>query len=251
MNAKKGRIFNIQKFCLHDGEGIRTDVFFSGCNLRCAWCANPECRLPAGHPADKSREMSAEEIVREALKDKVFYDKSGGGVTLTGGEVLCQAEFAAELARALRAAGIHVAAETAACAEEETFRAFARETDFLFVDCKHYDEQKHVAGTGASNAPVLRNLAWLAREGREHCARIPVIPGYNDGAEDAEKFAALFARLGTPRVQILPFHQLGEKKYADYGMEYACRGLRQLHKEDLIPYAKILGAGGLPVQIGG
>lgn len=160
---ESGYIFDIQKFCLHDGDGIRTNVFFSGCNLRCLWCANPESR-PSSHSGENNaRKMTVGEVVGEVLKDKAFYDKSGGGVTLTGGEVFLQLGFAEKLCTALRKEKIHIALETAGCVPQRDFAALCDLADFVFIDCKHYDEAKHVAGTGVSNAPILRNITWLAR----------------------------------------------------------------------------------------
>ena len=249
--GKIGYLFNIQKFCLHDGAGIRTDLFFQGCSLHCAWCANPESRLPLGDPRCEARAYTVEEVVREALKDKPFYDKSGGGVTLTGGEVFAQQDFAEALCGALHAEGISVAMETAACVSAERFAALAERTDFVFADCKHYDSARHRAGTGAGNERILRNIAWLAGSGIPHCIRIPVIPGFNDSPADARGFCALFEKLGVREVQLLPFHQLGERKYADLKLDYAYAGLPQMHEEDLIRYRKIFEECGIHTAIGG
>ena len=246
-----GYIFDIQKFCLHDGDGIRTNVFFSGCNLRCLWCANPESR-PSSHSGENNaRKMTVGEVVGEVLKDKAFYDKSGGGVTLTGGEVFLQFGFAEKLCTALHKEKIHIALETAGCVPQRDFIALCDLADFVFIDCKHYDEAKHVAGTGVSNAPILRNITWLARSGKACCVRIPVIPAYNDKTEDAQAFCELFQTLGVRRVQLLPFHQFGEKKYENLGLDYAYRGVPQLHKEDLHDYLKIFEKSGFDAAIGG
>lgn len=251
MRAEKGYIFNIQKFCLHDGAGIRSDVFFCGCNLRCKWCANPESQFPFSDERSEAREYTAEEVLAEVLKDKPFYDKSGGGVTLTGGDVFMQFDFALALAAALRGAGIHVAIETAGAVSAEKFAALAGQVDFVFIDCKHYDEQKHREGTGVSNRLILQNIRALAESGKEHCVRIPVIPGYNDAPEDARAFCGLLKSLGVRRVQLLPFHQFGEKKYEKLGIAYAYRGVPQMHKEELSAYRDIFAGEGFDVQIGG
>ena len=282
-----GKIFNIQKFCLHDGPGIRTTVFFKGCNLRCAWCANPESqepdlqltldmdkcsgcgrcvnicptgakevvggkvRLDAGKcngcgfcigecPVKaigrEGENISAYAVAGEVLKDSVFYAHSGGGVTLSGGEVLMQQEFATELARLLRGKGIHVAVETAAAVPEERFREFLREIDYVLIDLKHYDDEKHLAGTGVGNGNVIRNLQVLKESGLAFLVRIPVIHGFNDSIDDACGFARLLSKLDIHEAQLLPFHQLGERKYALLGKEYAYAGQKQLHSEDLQDY---------------
>ena len=232
----KAKIFNIQKFCLHDGSGIRTSVFFHGCNLRCKWCANPECFLKS--PGEVA-EYDLEALLSEVLKDKAFYDKSGGGVTLTGGEVFMQLNFAKSFCRKLRENGVHVALETAGAVENERFQALAGLADFIYIDCKHYDEKKHIEGTGASNALILENIKWLAGSKKDYCARIPVIPGFNDAVCDARGFCDLFCALGVKSIELLPFHQFGESKYAAAGQSYAFAGVSQLHKEDLKAYYNI------------
>lgn len=293
-----GTIFNIQKFSIHDGPGIRTTVFFKGCNLKCEWCANPESQcigpqltldrekcigcmkcvdgcpskartkgegLPVVYP-DKcvlctaclnvcpaqaigmeGRSASVEEILKEVMKDKPFYDHSGGGVTLSGGEVLLQQEFALKLVRALHENGIHVAAETAACVSNERFREFLKEMDFIFVDLKHYDSVRHREGTGVGNELITENIRTVVESGVEYCIRIPVIPGYNDAAEDAMGFAKLLNELGVNRAQLLPFHQFGERKYALLDRDYAYAGKGQLHKDDLRAYIELFKAQGIDV----
>lgn len=295
----KANIFNIQKFCLHDGPGIRTTVFFKGCNLRCSWCANPEsqrspreltldrdlCRrcgicaekCPAGArrmegtpvvdasactgcagclevcPAQaigmEGREAGLEEILEEVKKDKAFYDHSGGGVTFSGGEVLLQQEFALELARKLHDEGIHVAAETAACVPQERFEAFLKEMDYIFIDLKHHDSLRHREGTGLGNEMALSNIRIAVASGKPMKIRIPVIPGYNDAIADAEAFAYLLRSLNIREVQLLPFHQLGEKKYSLLGREYSHRDVPQLHREDLNAYAEAFARLGVRAEI--
>lgn len=295
----KANIFNIQKFCLHDGPGIRTTVFFKGCNLRCSWCANPEsqcsfreltldpelCRrcgicaakCPAGArrmeetpvvdpaactncagcmevcPAQaigmEGREASLQEILEEVKKDKAFYDHSGGGVTFSGGEVLLQQEFAAELARRLHEEGIHVAAETAACVPRERFEALLRELDYIFIDLKHHDPLRHREGTGLGNELALSNIRIAAESGKAMKIRIPVIPGYNDAIADAEAFARLLLSMNIHEVQLLPFHQLGEKKYSLLGREYSYRDVPQLHREDLNAYTEAFACLGVRAEI--
>lgn len=294
-----GHIFNIQKFSLHDGPGIRTTIFFKGCNLRCSWCANPEsqqmraqltldrekcagcgscvARCPTqaramanGFPdlnaaactlcgrcaeacptraiGREGRELSVEEALNEALKDVAFYRQSGGGVTFSGGEPLLQPEFATALARALHENGVSVAIETAACVPGERFRAFLREVDYVHVDFKHYDSARHRAGTGVGNEQILENIRNVRDSGLPYVVRIPVIPGYNAAPEDAEGFAGRLAEMGIDRVQLLPFHQLGERKYGLLGRNYAHAGQAQLHKEDLKQYQQIMLRRGLDAR---
>ena len=292
-------LFNIQKFCLHDGPGIRTTVFFKGCNLKCKWCANPEsqqiapqytldrdrclrcgkcvqacpsgartmadfpaagiknCALcdaciqacPAGAIAREGRRYTVQKVLDEAMKDKAFYDHSGGGVTFSGGEVLLQAEFALELARRLHEQGVHVAAETAAAVPPERFERFLEEMDYLFVDLKHHDSRLHREGTGIGNEMTLANIRMLKDSGKPFKIRIPVIPGYNDSCADAAAFARLLASMDIHAVQLLPFHQLGEKKYSLLGMDYAYAKAGQLHSGDLNDYINEFAGHGVHAEV--
>ena len=250
----KGILFNIQKFSLHDGAGIRTTLFFKGCNLRCRWCATPESQKmePEQLGAETTgRAYTLEEVLAEAMRDKPFYDRSGGGVTLSGGEPLLQADFAAALCRQLRERGVNVSMETAACVPLATFQKVFPLLDSAHIDLKHYDPAKHQTYTGIDNQQILENIAYALSQPVPVVLRVPVIPGFNDAPADMEAFRALFHRLGAKSVQLLPFHQMGESKYAKMGLPYAYAGVPQLHEEDLNDLAAILGRDGLPVQIGG
>jgi len=245
----KASIFNIQKFSLHDGPGIRTVVFFKGCPLRCKWCANPESFQmqpePMWDPIKKQEVIVGEykeigEIIKEVLRDIDFYEESGGGVTLSGGEALAQSDVAIELLKALKSHGIHTTCETAGYAALSVFKEFIKYIDLLLFDIKHYDSENHLVGTGVSNEIILKNLAFAAREHPNLLVRIPIIPRYNDTLKDAVNFAMLLADLGIKRVELLPFHQLGEAKYQYLGIEYELPDLPQLHSEDLVEYQKVI-----------
>jgi len=248
---QEAMVFNLQKFSIHDGAGIRTDVFFQGCNLRCGWCSNPESQPLTPLPGEKVTAYTVEALVRELVKDKPFYDESGGGVTLTGGEALLQPDFVVELTSALHRAGIHVAIETAACVSEVVFARVLAAVDFAYIDLKHYDDEKHRAGTGVGNALILRNIAAALKGTTPVIVRIPVIPGYNDRAEDFEGFASVLNVLGAKEVQLLPFHQLGESKYQRLQLEYTYDGQKQLRDADVSAFAAALECAGIKVQIGG
>lgn len=245
----KARIFNIQRFSLHDGAGIRTSVFFQGCNLRCAWCANPESQAVADAPG--AREYRVEELAAELIKDKPFFDRSGGGVTLTGGEPLLQMDFVVSLSRRLHELGVRVAVETAACVPADAFQKAVAALDMVHIDLKHYDEEAHRRGVGAGLDLILENIRTALASGVPTVLRIPVIPGYNDAETHARGFARLLTALGAGEVHLLPFHQMGERKYETLGMPYAFAGKNQLREEDLAPFEAILKDAGLKVQIGG
>ena len=170
----KSILFNIQKFSLHDGAGIRTTLFFKGCNLRCRWCANPESQKmePEQLGAETTgRAYTLEEVLAEAMRDKPFYDRSGGGVTLSGGEPLLQADFAAALCRQLRERGVNVSMETAACVPLATFQKVFPLLDSAHIDLKHYDSAKHQAYTGVGNQQILQNIAYALSQPVPGCER--------------------------------------------------------------------------------
>ena len=232
----EGIIFNIQKFSLNDGPGIRTVVFFKGCPLRCAWCANPESQSPRPEQVGDKTEgklMTVPEVMEVVLQDLPFYEESGGGVTLSGGEAMMQPDFAEALLAALQEQGLHTAMETTGFAAPEVFRRLCGRLDLLLFDVKHWDEARHRQGTGVSNQLILENLAWAVKSGPEVLPRLPVIPGFNASLEDAAGFARLLQKAGLSKVQLLPFHQLGEGKYAKLGREYALAHKKALRPEDL------------------
>lgn len=289
-------VFNIQKFSIHDGPGIRTVVFFKGCPLRCLWCSNPESqRMPPQIMRDMKKcthcgrcaevcptgAMSAElslddesfqrcveecpvsalslagsrksvrEVFDVVMQDLPFYQKSGGGVTYSGGEPALQTDFIHSLSALLREQGVHIAAETTGYVPERDFLRFADCVDLLLFDLKHTDSLRHREGTGVPNERILSNLRRAAGLGKQIIVRIPVIPGFNDSLRDAEEFAKLLSGIGLTRMHLLPFHQMGEEKYRSLQQEYAMSGVRPLHSEDLKEMADILTAAGLDVQIGG
>ena len=241
-----GRLFNIQKFSINDGPGIRTTVFFKGCPLQCKWCSNPESQNRNAAIADAmedetyaGRDYTVEEVLREVRKDKPFYDESGGGMTLSGGEVLQQAEFATALADAARAEGIHVAVETTGYASPARFAEFMRHIDLFLYDFKHVDREAHFAGTGVYNDVILENLQQLVRAGRPVIARIPVIPRFNSSPAAARAMAAWLCQAGVREVHLLPFHQFGQNKYTQLGIPYEMAQYKQLHPEVLTNYRQI------------
>ncbi|MGY3749221.1 glycyl-radical enzyme activating protein [Vagococcus acidifermentans] len=256
--SEKACIFNIQKFSIHDGPGIRSVVFFKGCPLRCYWCANPESQ--SGEPElmwDNQQKKkitvgeykTVDDIVEEVMKDEPFYEESGGGVTLSGGEVLYQADFAIDLLKALREKNIHTACETTGYANPNVFKRFMEQVDLIYYDVKHYDSKKHLEGIGVPNTVILDNLQTAIANHPAVIVRIPVIPSYNDSLEDARQFAELFKKIGVQQVELLPFHQFGEKKYDYLDREYCMHDIPQMHSEDLVDFSDILTAAGIQCVI--
>lgn len=248
----KANIFNIQKFSLHDGPGIRTVVFFKGCPLHCQWCANPESlisHVPETAKEYKEKSMSIEEIMEEVMKDWDFYEESGGGVTLSGGEVLLQADFASQFLAQCKQNHLHTAIETSGYALPKTFQKIVKYTDLLLFDMKHHDEKKHLYYTGVSNKPILQNMKWAAANNKKITARIPVIPGVNNSLEDALAFCDLLNRIKIHEINLLPFHQFGQSKYEKLHLEYLFKDKKALHPEDLMEYAEIFRSNGFQVKI--
>lgn len=241
-----GCVFNIQKFSIHDGPGIRTTVFFKGCPLQCKWCSNPEsqnrCAAITAAMTDETytgRERTVAEVMEEVIQDLPFYEQSGGGMTMSGGEVLQQMDFAVALADAARAAGIHVAVETTGYAQPARFHAFMEHIDLFLFDFKHVDRDKHYAGTGVYNDVILQNLQQLVDAGKPVIARIPVIPRFNTGIATAKAMAKKLRQIGIKDVQLLPFHQFGQNKYAQMGLTYEMDTAKQLHPAILVNYQNV------------
>lgn len=241
-----GKIFNIQKFSINDGPGIRSVVFFCGCPLACKWCANPESQngniaraAQCGEKGMVGRKYTVEEVLFEVEKDRCFYEESGGGITLSGGEALQQHRFSMALLREAHARGLHCAVETTGYVQEDIFREFLPHVDLFLFDVKHFCSAKHMRGTGVDNAVILKNLHAAMEYGTPLIARIPVIPGFNFSPEDGAGLADLLRREGVQEAHLLPFHQFGEKKYEQLQLPYEMRGVKQLHPEDLQDYLKL------------
>ncbi|ENY99702.1 glycyl-radical enzyme activating protein family [Clostridium thermobutyricum] len=286
----KGIIFNIQKFSIHDGPGIRTTVFFKGCPLKCKWCSNPESQLnnieihfdeskcskcktcvsncnqnalslsdnkitidnkkcigclkcvsicPNKAIENEGNYKEIKEVIYECLKDKDFYEESNGGVTISGGEGMCQPDFLKELVLYLKKENIHIAIETTGYIEHNLFKELAILFDLLLFDVKHYDRNKHFEGTGVYNDLIIKNLKWAIEHKINILIRIPVIPEFNSSLEDAYQLSDLLKSIGVKNVQLLPFHQFGEKKYDMLNKTYELKDIKPLRPETLENYKNI------------
>lgn len=265
----KGKVFEIKRFAVHDGDGIRTTVFFKGCPLKCKWCHNPEglsakpelayyqnkcincgecvavCKVGAhsivdgAHVFDRNKcvfcgkcedaclgnalkfygkEMTVDEVLNVALLDKEFYLKSGGGVTLSGGECLMQADFCAELLKKLKENGVNTAVDTCGYASKQAIDKVLPYTDVFLYDLKGFEESLHIKNTGKSNDKILENLTYLDKCGKNIEIRIPFVPGHND--KDLEKLAPFVNSLkNVKKVKILPYHNLAGSKYLALGFD--------------------------------
>ncbi len=224
------RLPEIQHFSVRDGPGIRSTVFFMGCNLRCPWCHNPETltaeekclRFENGREKRCGVTVTVGEVYDEVMTELDFYTESGGGVTLSGGEVLLQAEGAEELARRLWEKGVSVIVDTAGNVPYAAFDRLAPYADEFFLDVKAGSEADYakIGGEGCFER-VCGNLRRLLDDGRTVRIRIPQIPGFNTMPEKTEEICRLLTGFGIRRVDLLPFHRLGTPKYKALGLDYA------------------------------
>ena len=264
-----GTVFDIQRFCVHDGPGIRTTVFFKGCPLHCIWCHNPESQkkqteiayypqkciccggcvavCPAGchslaetHCFDRTncttcgkcvdactadalellgRNETAEAVLREVLRDQAFYQNSGGGLTVSGGEPLLQSEFLLALLKGAKTEELHTCIETCGFASKEVLREAAKYTDLFLFDIKETDDARHQELTGVPFTPISENLHYLSSLGASIILRCPLIPGINDREEHLAEIARLAAELAVQEVNVMAYHRLGDGKYDAIGTE--------------------------------
>ncbi|MBE5869368.1 MAG: glycyl-radical enzyme activating protein [Lachnospiraceae bacterium] len=255
----RGRIFDIQKFSVHDGPGIRTIIFFKGCVLRCRWCCNPESQryeietmVVDGKEKVIGLDVTVEEVLEEIAKDRIFYRRSGGGVTLSGGEALCQPEFGSALLRACKEKGYHTAMESMGCAPFETLERYLPNLDLYLMDIKHTDPEKHKLFTGRSNELMLENARKIAKSNTELIIRVPVIPGFNDLPSEIRSIAEYAASLpGVEQMHLLPYHRLGQDKYRGLGREYLMGDLMPPTNEQMQRLLEEVVKTGLRGQIGG
>lgn len=255
----KGRIFNIQRFSIHDGPGIRTIVFLKGCYMRCAWCCNPESQryeietlIEGGKEKTVGKDVTVAELMPEILSDMPYYRRSGGGVTLSGGEVLAQADFARDLLRACREAGLHTAIETAASLPYSEIEKLLPYLNLVLMDVKHMDPAVHKEYTGISNERILENARTIAESGVELIIRTPVIPGVNDNDRDIRAISAFAASLpGVREHHLLPYHRLGSDKYDGLGRKYSLSEIQPPSRERMEHLLSVAEESGLKCQIGG
>lgn len=303
---RKATIFNIQKYNMYDGPGVRTLVFFQGCPLRCKWCANPEglmkksrvlfkknlCQdcgacvnvCPVGihkmgadgtHLIDRTKDCigcgkceeacynsaisivgeqkSISEILKIVEEDRPFYETSGGGVTLGGGEVLMQPEAALSLLMACKNEGINTAIETCGYTSSSVIEKVAEFVDLFLFDLKQIDSEKHFYWTGVRNEQIIKNLKYLLENKYNVHIRLPLLKGVNDSKEDIEKLVELLLPYKNYKnlkgVDLLPYHKMGVNKYNQLGMEYAIKEDPSLSSEDLERIEGYIKNSGMSVKV--
>ena len=255
----KGRIFNIQRFSIHDGPGVRTIVFLKGCVLRCRWCCNPESQsheietmISDGKTKTVGQDITVREVMQEVIRDMPYYRRSGGGLTLSGGECLCQADFSAALLAAAKDMGINTAVESTACMEFEVIEKLLPYLDLYLMDIKHMNSEKHKEFTKRDNKLILENAAKLAVKAKKLIIRVPVVPTFNDTEEEIGDIARFAAGLpNVKEIHLLPYHRLGQDKYEGLGREYSLKNIEPPKREHMERLADIAAKTGLYAQIGG
>ncbi len=298
-----GLVFNLQRYSLHAGPGIRTTVFLKGCPLCCAWCHNPEgmsprpellvvenrcvacgecrracpfgdtlagegalpvspesCRLcgacveacPTGARQMIGRTMSVPEVLQQILQDRLFYETSNGGVTVSGGEPLLQPQFLCALLEACQAHGLHTALDTTGFGCTEHLLAAAARSDLVLYDVKAFDESRHRALTGVSNRGIRENLEALDRVHRNVWIRLPVVPGFNDDFAELKCIAEFVGRLRcVTRVNLLPFHRTALHKWRRLGLGQALAGVPAPTAEFMARAAGLFAQTGRETRVGG
>ncbi|MBU1904131.1 MAG: glycyl-radical enzyme activating protein [Proteobacteria bacterium] len=300
-NGKRGLIFNIQRFSIHDGPGIRTTVFMKGCPLDCLWCSNPESRdfLPTlmvreinckgcgacveacvegaisisregGRKIDRDRctqcllctdaciygslnvcgrYVGVREVIDEVMRDEAFYNNSGGGMTVSGGEALSQTRFVTRLLRESKREGLHTTIDTSGYAPWNEMREILRFVDLVLFDIKHLDPLQHKRATGVDNGLILKNLKRASAE-RMTWLRLPLIAGFNDAVDHIDNIAVLGRDIGVEKISLLPYHEGGRSKSAQIGRAYRIPEAKT-PDDDHIQYLKrLIEKKGLKASVG-
>jgi pyruvate formate lyase activating enzyme len=263
----KGLVFDVRRFSVHDGPGIRTTIFFKGCPLQCSWCHNPESRSREQEQITRTDRMgkqvfpynetigqwySTEELIQEIRKDNIFFGESGGGVTFSGGEPLLQAPFLLALSDACQKEGFHRTLDTCGLASPDLFSHPGLLADLFLFDLKIMDENLHRRYTGQPNGQILENLAILAQGPAEIIIRVPVIPGLNDLPGNSRAMAAFLQQKapGIRQIHLLPYHSLAKNKFRNLGIEMN-ETFREPESAEIAAMKTFLENSGFVVKTGG
>ncbi len=295
-------ISDIQRYCVHDGPGLRTTVFFKGCPLRCKWCHNPEtfrmmpeiiydqdacigcgkcaevCKSDAIYISDEKlitdrlkctdcgecakvcpsearrligKFYTVDELREIVSRDLVFYMNSGGGVTLSGGEVTLQSIFAEQLIISLKEDDIHITIETCGYASTENFRRVILPADLILFDIKHPNADMHREYTGVDDKLIRQNLRDAVDKGKKIIVRYPLIPGVNNSTREIETMGNFCKAAGIEEIHLMPFHQAGETKWEGLDKDYSFKNQQGISLEEITKTANILTDFGFMVSVGG
>lgn len=245
-SAATCRVFDVQRFSLHDGPGIRTTVFLEGCPLRCAWCQNPEGFRTGAAPA-----VSAAAVIAEVLKDRDYYALSGGGVTVSGGEPLLHpASLRALLVEAKRH-GLHTCVQTSGAVPRPSVEAVLDLVDVFQFDLKHMNAQRHRELTGVDCERLQQNAAFLLERRATVQFRMPLVPGVNDDAQNLDAVAQFLVGHGVHALRLVPYHRMYFEKYAALGLQPGVRGIEPPSAATLARVTERLMKRNVAVQIDG
>jgi len=265
----KGLIFNIKRYAIHDGPGIRVTFFMKGCPLSCWWCHNPEgiSQEPEtavqiekiGEKEFRKAEIagtwcSTDDILKVLDREKIFIRESNGGVTFSGGEPMMQPYFLSDALKACKGNGYHTAVDTSGNSMAENYNRIIAFTDLFLFDIKHMDNKMHTKYTGVSNSLILSNLRLVLESGKDVFVRIPVIPGFNDDVENLEKLKAFLVEIKSEnlkRISLLPYHRIGKAKYQKFNIPYRMNGTEPPSRERMKELKKYFEERGIKTCIGG
>jgi len=301
-NNRRGIIFNIQRFSIHDGPGIRSVLFLKGCPLTCKWCSNPEsqkknpeimfkseicincsiCKNACGDNAIingsnkykiikercslclkcveqcpskalqvAGKYLTVSQTIKELLKDEIFYSRSGGGITLSGGEPLYQWEFSLDLLKACKKEGLNTAIETSGFGKWHVLEKIIGELDYLLYDIKSIDRKMHIKYTSVDNKVILDNAQKASKTGVNMILRFLIIPGINDTAEYKKQVIEFLRNINAKEAHLLAYHGLGVSKYKSLGMEYELSGIKEMDGKFLLNFKSEIEANNITVKIGG
>ena len=262
-----GIIFDIKRFAVHDGPGIRTTIFFKGCLAHCWWCHNPESQSSEIQSVIKTnklddlifeeneivgRQITADELLTEINKDTVYFDESGGGVTFSGGEPLMQPEFLESILKLCKEENIHATLDTTGYCSPEIIQSIYKYVDLFLYDLKIIDDKLHQKYTGLSNAQILENLKFLQNKEKNIIIRFPVIPDVTDTKTNINQILDyLNSKNGISEINILPFHKIANHKYTRFQIENKMNKTKEPSKEEITGIKKRFESTGFKVSVGG
>lgn len=258
----EGAIFDLKRYAIHDGPGIRTSVFLRGCPLNCWWCHNPESRCTStesdNRPGNGGREslttnsVTADELIEVVARDVPYFDQSGGGVTFSGGEPLMQFEFLSELLKACQRRSIHTALDTTGYAPSEKIRSIVDLVDLFLYDLKIMDDKLHQEHVGVSNQLILENLNMLVDLGCSIRIRVPMIPGITDRPENIDAICEFVKPMPqVNQVSLLKFHHYFHHKVTDPSHAQRLDGVQPQSDEQMATVVRRFERHGLKVKVGG